>query len=661
MSVLTSESQRDTNAPWLAIPPSTAVTVEHPCLVKNVERAIDMLGGPADVVRNLKKSEDSAFGLSFRPQDPTSRTIISHNQPAHNVLLRIEVPKRTGRKRKRGTDEPFVEDVTPPEERKGVSHLLKSVSDNVEFYTVTAIHGISRTHVFRSMPDYVYSTATTKIVQDVRDKIMTTQYSDLKAFELPRTYGLQNTETVPPAVWSTESLPRNYVYRENPAVKVIGGLTAGERTVKSNWPTQKVYSYQTQWDTAHCPTEVMPGIPSLVTQSKNFQEGVSRIKELFEQRPIWTRRALINRLKTNVISIDSVRFAAAYVAYAVRSGPWRDAYVKLGVDPRKDPKYRFFQTVMLQLVPKENPSVRFGAPDGQQEVPDGGSRKLTGVREQFERTWALSTDTESHVFTGVDPVPPDGKVWQLCDILDPQLKSLIDIDTSHIRTVCETRYFGWYKNGTNAKIRVAMKAKVDALIDGRAIEQVNRDLVPFLELLPESVSEKSNSTNDMLELETRTEGYLDPKVYNRTQLEWAAHYRGFARTGAGKLPGMVTQGGKKKPARAPTIADFARMQEASILNNPESHRHATEWHENGTSPVPGLASAELRPEEIMQPMGEVLSYAASNQVMPSIEDYLDDTGDLDLDLDMDIKMEPRSEDEGDELKQSAQDQVIDVG
>jgi general transcription factor 3C polypeptide 5 (transcription factor C subunit 1) len=94
--------------------------------------------------------------------------ILSHNSPTNNVLLQITVPKRTGGKRKRGSDGPFFypsgEDVAPMagsnisdaalRSQHGLdkpSVLFRKLRDNPDTYSIEAVGDIRQTHRYRGM------------------------------------------------------------------------------------------------------------------------------------------------------------------------------------------------------------------------------------------------------------------------------------------------------------------------------------------------------------------------------------------------------------------------------------------------------------------------------------------------------------------------------
>lgn len=95
--------------------------------------------------------------------------ILSHNSPTNNVLLKITVPKRTGRKRKRGSDDAFAyaNRETPRDERMTAiqrsedgelrsrygmdkpSVLFRKIADNQDIFQVEAVAEIRQTHRYR--------------------------------------------------------------------------------------------------------------------------------------------------------------------------------------------------------------------------------------------------------------------------------------------------------------------------------------------------------------------------------------------------------------------------------------------------------------------------------------------------------------------------------
>ena len=99
--------------------------------------------------------------MYLRPDDPMCKPVLSENIKTENILLKITVPKRIGRKRKRGTPDPGSEcGADPAALRSGVSdgitgkggeagYLNRSMRDNVGGYKIEPIGTIDYTHRFR--------------------------------------------------------------------------------------------------------------------------------------------------------------------------------------------------------------------------------------------------------------------------------------------------------------------------------------------------------------------------------------------------------------------------------------------------------------------------------------------------------------------------------
>ncbi|KIW92686.1 uncharacterized protein Z519_06533 [Cladophialophora bantiana CBS 173.52] len=206
-------------APWFPVPATPVLSVEHPCIVQNAEKAIRMLGGPTEILQSLEPGWDKPLGLKFQPDDPSCRAVLSYNKPTNNLLLKVTVPGRTGRKRKRGSDEPYFEYSTDSHPRRDVKYLLRSLRDNRERYRAEIVGPIGSTHVWRTMPDFIYTSRGSPFLSEIHSKILPQQYPLLKQWSFPQTSVEADTELIPPPMLSTQNLPVNSIYRQNPAAK----------------------------------------------------------------------------------------------------------------------------------------------------------------------------------------------------------------------------------------------------------------------------------------------------------------------------------------------------------------------------------------------------------------------------------------------------------
>lgn len=166
-------------------------------------------------------------------------------------------------------------------------------------------------------------------------------------------------------------------------------------------------------DTLTIPPERSSNSDSPTDQSPSMQLCIKRVTELFQSRPISTRRAIFNTYldKYGLGITDSttdnwraiLRFSLPYVCYMFKSGPFRDAYVVLGLDPRKDSKWARYQTAIFNF-------------------RTGKWRNKAIIQEDAEKLWQ---GRENHLFTGKE-VGTKVVSYSFMDILDPILRKLLD-------------------------------------------------------------------------------------------------------------------------------------------------------------------------------------------------------------------------------------------
>lgn len=110
-----------------------------------------------------------------------ARPLQSTTTQTNNVLLKVTVPKWTGRRRKRGSNGPWEEDPAFRArreqdgvlERRDARMRMRSLRDNVGRYTIEPVGRVERTHVFRTLPDYVFSSSASPFTQRFRETILT--------------------------------------------------------------------------------------------------------------------------------------------------------------------------------------------------------------------------------------------------------------------------------------------------------------------------------------------------------------------------------------------------------------------------------------------------------------------------------------------------------
>ena len=173
----------------------------------------------------------------------------------------------------------------------------------------------------------------------------------------------------------------------------------------------------------------MEGIPPLDTLGGDTKRLIQEVNSLLDRRPIWSRRALSNQMK-NEDWLSLGRYVYQYVSYEFVSGPWRDVIVKYGIDPRRDPKYRIYQSMIFQF-DDEGTILRASG-----SMPQRGGARVKRLVSSLMPGKTGNSGPQSHIFDGTK-LARDGKTWQVCDISDPLVRDILG--TTNIRETCHVR------------------------------------------------------------------------------------------------------------------------------------------------------------------------------------------------------------------------------
>ncbi|KAH9269136.1 hypothetical protein BASA83_008887 [Batrachochytrium salamandrivorans] len=176
---------------------------------------------------------------------------------------------------------------------------------------------------------------------------------------------------------------------------------------------------------------------------------VDVLLELFAQRPIWSRNAILGTVDSTLIRQQHLSTALPVVSYFVLTGPWRSMWVRFGYDPRKERSARLYQTIDMRSV--KHP---------------GTARAQRAARNRFGSSSTAGSDSiregravKSHIFDGESK--SFSGMFQLCDVTDPSLKIMIG-SARYCRDSFSDRD-GWLISGHIDEIRTAISKKLRAI------------------------------------------------------------------------------------------------------------------------------------------------------------------------------------------------------
>lgn len=151
----------------------------------------------------------------------------------------------------------------------------------------------------------------------------------------------------------------------------------------------------------------------------------------------------------------------------------------------------------------------------------------------------------------------------MCDFEDHLLKAIVDIPDLLVRAKCEDRYFGWFPNGVWSKVKVVIKTKVDALLDGYEVDDSRFER--FLKLPDDWFGVGDNAKDDPMV------AFL-PKDASKSELEWASAFRAMCRA----PPGQVPSSGRLSKSKAATRKSFREHGDKHDGNQGASGQDQTE-------------------------------------------------------------------------------------
>lgn len=376
------------------------VCIEYPGRVVNVDKMISTLGG----IRNISTAyceKNRRLELRFRPDDVFCKPACGDKQQVSAVLLKVKV-------RRRKSDDQIVK-----------------VKTNV----VGKINSVFR---FTNLCDFQYLSMhappndLTKM-ECIYNTLVPDGIVPLSWINKPAMYFL------PPAAFSRMDTVQGYMYRKDaPSEAAVPHNIIG-RTRRR----RSIHAVFVNFDVPEIPNQ--PREMALKLLQVKFLEDLhlNVVKKLFEERPVWSKYALM--CKTNYTS-DQMKFLLPTVAYYFVTGPWRVMWVRFGYDPRKDTSARIYQTLDYRLRRKGGMTTKVKAkrsytnyllpykltPACQAKVALLNKELPYSDMEATAKSKNESEYRESNYMFTPGMVPPSRQMfYQYCDVQVPEIQEMM--------------------------------------------------------------------------------------------------------------------------------------------------------------------------------------------------------------------------------------------
>jgi len=356
------------------------------------------------------------FYLNLRPDDSFNSRLTSRVKRINSILVEYTVPRPTGRKRKRGTNDPFVLDPNWKAHSSGhldVRTLERAVHDNPTKSTFKAIGLVSSEHRFDGMPAFHYAVPPDSELRKIQQRLV----DNLNQPPLnlnPQVHLNPDQEIpMPTGIYLAGDEPFPYNFRQNNAVETVLDENGAEVSYNMAKP-DVVAPIELFWDALEVPHRPSPDLAPEMSLNKGLRRVIQSLRQLMIAQPCLSWMAVQNLLKTpHKFRGTQERMAMPYVGYTFASGPFKQLIIRFGFDPRTDPGCRFYQTVTINADSRHISVKRSGIPS---RIFDGQSL------HSCVRKWRICDITDAHIQKLVQRAAPR----ETCDVRFPNSTTLVN-------------------------------------------------------------------------------------------------------------------------------------------------------------------------------------------------------------------------------------------
>ncbi|CAG8453846.1 1019_t:CDS:10 [Paraglomus occultum] len=444
------------------LPRQRLFAVEYPGYIKNVHKVISTLGEKRGLLKAVNKG---LAELRYRHNDPFCHPINGDVVPTANFLLKVT------RRRKKSSGK----------QEGNATSKIKNTNQNFTFEVVGIINKTCR---FRGMSDAQYVPNPYDSIPNLRRQLGKFDVEGMRKFTFQQSEDYTKPTLLPPPSLARIEIPMEYKYQQNVSViKVM--IRPNETNVSDECAVSQTHK-STLEKKIHRLDEGPP--PEVLNYVELLpKEPIEKLKKMFEERPVWTRLALLNTLPKTYKKL--IRKLLPLVAYWMVGGPWRDCWIRYGYDPRNDQTSRIYQLLDVRNTRRPlrlerakrmlngQPSVlsEHSRTDSQPETVTYGM-EIGGEDASFKDISLIKiselhcrlTDRDSHIFSGLTKTR-DVAVFQLCDVTDPLLQRLIGSSENFVEVCDELN--GFYTSNAMKKMRKILRRKFEALDENEILSE----------------------------------------------------------------------------------------------------------------------------------------------------------------------------------------------
>ncbi|KAL1512478.1 hypothetical protein ABEB36_002063 [Hypothenemus hampei] len=357
----------------------TLVRIEYPGNVKNCEKAIETLGG----IEEIQKAVDgNKLELSFHPKSQYIKGCIGDVDRSLGILIKAQ----------KLLNGDISYDVI------GVSDMNFKFNRMCDFQYLPLVT-TDKPETEQSKVDYVHN----KIILD---KIPTLDWF------------IKKTPNETPLFLTSVSYARfdqPQIRFESNSYETFHSMVRNDAPQLSDLSKKKMKA-KVCISSIRLPLHKNINIPKEPPQralenvkSKFLQQQLKNVRPLFDERPIWTKAAILHKANVNQ---DSAKQILPCIAYYCYSGPWRTCWIRLGYNPVNDYNSRIYQILDFRIRATEGMQMKVKA------------KRTTS--NNLSKSFTSKKVTDAHYIIRPNQIPPARQMfYQYCDILFPEVQEML--------------------------------------------------------------------------------------------------------------------------------------------------------------------------------------------------------------------------------------------
>ncbi|XP_062170163.1 uncharacterized protein LOC133875905 [Alnus glutinosa] len=297
------------------LPSMEAFVVHYPGYPSSTTRAVETLGGIEGIVK-AHSSHSNKLELRFRPDDPYSHPAFGELRPCNDLLLKIS------KKMSSGDD----------------GHICADI-----------VARVSEGYHFEGMADYQHVVAVHADAAKQRKKGKR-QWGEIEDPHFEKG-GLMDVDQedvmiLLPPLFSPKDVPENLVLRPPPT---LNSKTKQDEVAQQELKVDVEPVLAIDFNIKEIPKRV--NWEEYVPQGSDQWEWQMVVSKLFDERPIWPKESLTERLLDKGLSftVEMLRRLLSRIAYYFSSGPFLRFWIRKGYDPRKDHDSCIYQRIDFRV------------------------------------------------------------------------------------------------------------------------------------------------------------------------------------------------------------------------------------------------------------------------------------------------------------------------